>query len=424
MTTDLPTAPATPAPSEPMTPVATGERVELIDVLRGFAVLGILLVNANMFFAPIYLAMADTQLWTAPIDRLVMNAVIFFAQAKFYTLFALLFGVGMGIQLQRAEAKGLSPDRFFARRLFWLLLIGFVHAFLIWFGDILTTYAVAGFMLLALRRLPDRWLFLGGVALVFVPLVGFTGIVGLVELAKLSPDAAATVQQLFDEQAAANAVALEEALDAYGSGGFLEVARARAGQVIVVWGSWIFSLPHIVGLFAIGYVVGRKNWLRHPNLGAIRRWLPALFVLGIVGAALQVWGYAHANPAVPSAASWVTQLGTSIGGPALCLTYVGTIVLVFQSERGRRFLQPLAPVGRMALTNYLTHSLVFTTIALPWGLGLYAKVPPSIAVPAGIVLWLLQIPFSKWWLSRFRYGPFEWAWRTLTYGESQPMRKT
>jgi uncharacterized protein len=130
----------------------------------------------------------------------------------------------------------------------------------------------------------------------------------------------------------------------------------------------------------------------------------------------------HVEPGVPSMAGLLQQLGMIVGGPAQSLFYACAIILLWQKESWRRRLTPLAAVGRMALTNYLMHSVVFTTLANSYGFGLYGRIPPSVGILMTLAMFALQIPLSNWWLSRFRFGPVEWLWRSLTYWRLQPMR--
>ena len=177
-------------------------------------------------------------------------------------------------------------------------------------------------------------------------------------------------------------------------------------------------------MFLIGLSVGRRELPRIAVelLPALRRWLPAFLSVGLLTNAVAVGLMDRVDPNMPSALLLIQVTCAAVGGSALCFTYVIGLTLLFHSGRGRRLLQPVAAVGRMALTNYLMHSLVFTTMANGYGLGLYGQVRPSLGIVLTLATFVVQMPLSNWWLGRYRFGPMEWLWRSLTYGKPQPFR--
>jgi uncharacterized protein len=408
------------APS-PAGPVGASDRVELIDILRGVAVFGILAFNMQLYFSPLLLMASHDTWWTSPLDRIVELAIQLFVQGKFYTLFSFLFGVGVALQFERAREQGRDFAPLYVRRLGWLLVIGLVHAFGIWFGDILVTYAVFGFLLLLFRNQSYKALTLWAGALLLMPLGIFALFTVIVEIASFVPESAATIEASFAESAGAAAEAILRARQVYANGTFVEILRERAGQV-----GWIYSSTfllgfglNILGLFLIGLQVGRRRWLQeaYRHLPAARRLMTILLPVGLTGALMTAVASAYADrPLQPSAPGLIAQLGATFGVPALSFGYVCAITLLFHHARFGRFLTPLAAVGRMALTNYLTHSILMTLLANAYGLGLYGKVYPAAGLLMTVALYALQILFSNWWLARFRFGPAEWIWRNLTYG--------
>jgi uncharacterized protein len=414
-----------------LSPVDARERVEILDVLRGFALFGILLVNMAFFAAPLYLEYAVDPWWTGRVDHVARMLIRFLAQGKFYALFSFLFGVGLAIQLQRAQARGVRFDPFFARRMLWLLLIGLVHAFLIWYGDILVFYALAGFALIPFARRQNRTLLIWAVILILLPLVLFAGITVLVELGRLSPDSRVELERIFAENDAANARLLELSTEAYAGSDVGAIVGQRAidlGSIDLgsIYTYSILFLPNILALFLIGLNVRRRRVFQEieRHLPRIRRLFPVFLVVGIAGNAIMVAAAELApHPSVPSMMLLVSQTASMLTAPALTCSYVFAIVLLSESPAWRRRFAPLVAVGRMALTNYIGQSLVCTTLFYGYGFGLYGKVSPAWGVLLTLVLFLLQIPFSIWWLGRWRFGPLEWIWRSLTYGKRQPMRK-
>lgn len=407
-------------------PIAPRERVALMDALRGFAVLGILLVNMQFFFSPIYLFGRSAEWWPGLADRAVEWAIQFLAQGKFYSMFSFLFGVGAAVQLQRADARGDSFARFFARRMFWLLLIGSIHAFLIWFGDILFFYAVIGFALIPFARRKYMTLTVWTVILLLIPLLIMGGIVGILELARLQPESAAEVDRMLAETGQKTQERLERARELYPAGSYGRILELRATQWGTVAASMLIWLPNILALFLIGLQVGRRDFFRNvlQHLPRIRRWVRWLLALGITAslAGLALRGQI-VDFNVPSPVMWLQQVLFTVGAPALCFSYVLLITLLSQSAAWQQRLAPLQAVGRMALTNYLMHSVVFTMLANGYGLGLYGRVGPSLGLLLTVAMFLAQIPLSAWWLSRYRFGPVEWLWRSLSYRGLQPMRR-
>jgi len=419
-----PTAPP-PLPVEPRAfgPVRAGERVETIDILRGIAVLGILLVNMQLFFSPMADIFSGTAGWTAPVDRAATALIRFLAQGKFYTMFSFLFGLGMAIQMERAEARGRRFVPFFARRLLWLFLFGAAHAFLVWFGDILALYALIGFPLILFRKRKRRTLLVWTVVLLLIPVLLTALAVGLIQLAMLSP-AAPEIEADLAEARQQILVMAETAREVYSTGSYLETLPVRAGEVGMMYRYIFIAAPGVLAMFLIGLNLGRRRFFQRvpENLPAIRRWLVILALVGLPANAVLTVTMTLFDQTTPSPGLLLQQLAFSVGTPALCFAYVLGLVLLLQREAWRRRLAPMAAVGRMALTNYLTHSLVFTTISYGYGLGFYGRVGPAAGLLLTLAMYALQVVLSNWWVRRFRFGPVEWLWRSLSYLRPQPLR--
>jgi len=399
-------------------PVERGERVALLDALRGFAILGILLVNMRFYSAPVYLELTGLRWWPGPADRAVEALILFAAQSKFYALFSILFGIGMTIQRQRVEAKGLPFAPFFRRRLGWLLVIGLAHAVLVWYGDILVLYALLGFLLLLARDLQPRAIVIWIVVALVVPLLITGSSVLALEIGGLFPDAATEIDQALAAAEAENVLATERALETYTTGGYGAILAENLRQLGTMYGMSFFFAPHVLAMFLVGLLLGRGRYLEHANehLPWIRRRLRWLAPSALLGNLVFVVTRQWTHPGVPSPLGWIGQAVFTFAAPALTLVYVGAFVLLWQRSQWRSWLDRLAPVGRMALTNYLAHSLVFTTLFNAYGGGLYGRVHPWQGLLLTLAMFALQIPLSAWWLRRFRFGPVEWLWRRATYG--------
>jgi uncharacterized protein len=409
-------------------PVAVEERIQLIDVLRGFALFGVLLVNM------VYLSGTDVavtlpraeSLATARLDGYVRAVIYFFADDKANTIFAFLFGLGFAVQLARAEERGRRIARVYSRRLVVLLVIGCAHMFLLWYGDILHLYALLGFTLLFWRKRSDKTLLGWGAALAVLPfaLISFfpyiyTRIYGL-------PDAAEAAADLIQGRQE-----MDARLAAFTHGNYFDVVREHLHYNLESYlGSILFPLfaLYVLGRFLFGLYVGRRRLLHEPqlHLALFRRLLKWGFFVGVVGNFLYaLTSYLEDHNRLDETSIWwaLSQPVIAIGIPAMSCFYVSSIVLLFQRERWRRRLMWLAPVGRMALTNYLTQTLLHLFIFYGFaGLALMGRVGTTFCVAASLLIFTLQIVYSRWWLARFRFGPCEWLWRSLTYGKRQPMR--
>jgi uncharacterized protein len=398
---------AVPAP-EPIGPVPGSERITVIDTLRGAALLGILIANMRGFNAPMQAYFQPALMWTWMPDRLAQALVDWLVQGKFITIFAALFGVGFAIQIERAISRG-QPLWFYTRRLAALFAIGLAHALLLWWGDILTNYALCGFVLLLFRNRGQRTIMIWAQILYWFILVLF----GWITLAMYygwmqGPTAEASAQ-------------FAEIIRAYGHGTVREVFAVRAREWMDA-NSFVIFLTRIIGIFLFGLYIWRQGYLRQPSahLDWWRRAQKIGLAVGLAGNLIVVvlqWTY-EPNPMRPSPLNLALFGLQSFAIPALSLGYVATVVLLWQDAAWQRRLLPFSYVGRMALTNYLMQSLICTTIFYSYGLGLYGRVGPLLDLGIALVIYSLQVPFSRWWLASHQYGPMEWIWRVLTYGKT------
>ena len=342
-------------------------------------------------------------------DQAAELFVRFFAQGKFYTLFSILFGLGLAIQAERAEARGVRYGRLFARRLSWLFVIGMVHAWLIWMGDILVGYALAGFLLIPFRKRRYRTLAIWTVVLLLIPLLVFAVPVFLVDIP--------------EQDEAEIVLAIDSATEAYSSGDFGWIMGQRALDVLTIWAFTFVSFPNFLALFLIGLTLGRRRFFQNieDNLPFVRRWIWWLLAVGLVGNTIMVVAM-ELSPQPMSRIGWFVQLAGTFGAPALTLFYMSSLTLLAQRERWRRWLTPIAAVGRMALTNYLLQSVcLLGSVALLTELGAPA-IRPLAGIALTVIVYTAQVAASRWWLVRYRFGPVEWAWRSLSYGRRQPFR--
>ncbi|MGS1079995.1 DUF418 domain-containing protein [Pseudoxanthomonas beigongshangi] len=416
---------ATPANADArLRPVAVGERIETMDVLRGFALLGILLMNIEGMAGPLFQSFSGLDPALAGADRIADALIYILVQGKFYTLFSLLFGMGFAVMSTRAEARGQPFAGVYWRRSLVLLGIGLIHGLLIWSGDILLMYALLSFLLLAFRNVSAKWLpWLAGLA--YLASSGMMLLLGLVGSAmQLDPNAAAQWNQEMAKAGVEMNAMLEAQRHAYGAGTYLEAVAQRASDVGFMLSNLLFIGPTVFGMFLFGTWFVKSGAIaapeRFPRLFAFLRW--GALSLGLALMLLSFWMEPTADFNNISLHASLAFVASSVGSVLMAFGYLGWIVKGVRSTAAAPLLHWLAPAGRMALTNYLTQSIVCTLIFNGYGLGYLDQLPRAWQVPFVFTVFLLQVMFSRWWLARFRFGPAEWVWRSLTYLRPQPMR--
>jgi uncharacterized protein len=397
-------------------PVGTGERMDVLDAVRGVAVLGILLINVDALSG--FAFIPPTGVPGAGFDERTFFALSWLIEGKFYALFSFLFGVGFAVFVQRAGARGADPAQLFKRRLLGLVLIGFIHTFFIWMGDILLTYAIMGFGLVPFLKKSDRTVIRWAVTMFLLPIALYAVLVLGMAIVGAPPAAAAPA----GESASALPPFLADAVQKFIHGGYLDVVEGNVAFTAanVVRRFVLMFFPRVFGMFLLGFYVGRRQMF--ANLAIQRPLVVRTMILGVaiglplafVGARLEGAGFPE-----PNLRGLMETTVKSISIPALALGYAAALCLMFQ---GVPALMPaLAPVGRMALTNYLMHSFIGTAVFYGIGLGLFGKVSLTYAVAGAAVVYLLQMVISRIWLSYAAFGPAEWVWRMLTYRRRFPL---
>ncbi|HEU4405587.1 MAG TPA: DUF418 domain-containing protein [Polyangiaceae bacterium] len=399
-------------------PVAPEERLLSLDVLRAVALLGILSVNI-VFIAHSMPRVGDPLAnFSAWYDRLAGGLVAMLVSGKANSLFTFAFGVGFAVQMRRLEAGGPGAARTYLRRLAALFAFGAAHALLVWDGDILHTYALLGLVLLAVRRVSRRGLAALVVATALVP-------EALGAYRAATADAQGRAEER-EARAARVAQLQAEGAAAYGAGSYADVVRHRTQALAEDYG----REPHrrassylsLLTTMLLGLFVGRERLLeRAAELRRGWRRAAALCALvGLVSGALFAVLVMSGGKSPPPLLDMATGLAYRISRPTLMLAYAAVVVLACLSPRWGPSLARLAPAGRMALTNYLMQSAVCTSLFYAYGAGLYGRVGIVALQGIALALWATQIALSTAWLRRFRQGPAEWLWRTLTYGRPAP----
>ncbi|MGH8040285.1 MAG: DUF418 domain-containing protein [Stenotrophomonas sp.] len=400
----------------PLQPVAASDRIDVIDILRGVALLGILLMNMEALSGPLDLAFTGIDPHWQGLDYWADALVYVLVQGKFFTLFSLLFGAGFAIMAQRAEAARRDFTSFYLRRSAGLLLIGLCHALLVWSGDILVIYALVSLPLLACREAPQRWLPAMGVAtyLCAALLMLLMG-----ALLGLSAQIDGNNDTALRSAIAQGQQTIELQRQVYGHGSFTQAVAQRASDLGTSLSGALIIGPEVLGMFLIGSWFARSGALADParfeRLYQRLRWvaLPCGLLLMLTSA---VW-VPYTAPGTFTARTGAAYALSSVAGLLMCLGYLAWIV------QWRDRLRGLAPMGRMALTQYILQSLVGTWLFYGYGLGAFETMPRAWQIPFALLLFAVQVVLSHVWLRYFRFGPLEWIWRAMTYGRWPPLRR-
>jgi uncharacterized protein len=402
-------------------PTAPSDRIVALDALRGFALLGILVINIWLFGMPTIASFNPTLYGDFTGANYLAWAIshVFFEQ-KFVTLFTFMFGAGTVLFLESKERKGQPGRKLYLSRTFWLLVIGLGHAYLLWYGDILVFYALCGFLVVWVWRWRPSRQFLLGIVMFSIPSILY--LLAGVGYLSLSEDGRAEFET--------------ELLAAFGA----EFSPER--ELEIYQGAWLDQVAHRAPVV-----------FEYHTLGFA---FEAFWMLGgmmIVGMALYKWGVISNQ----RSARFYRRVLVGVGGSGLALVLVGVwlrevfawqtvpiltiafqfnywgalllatgylagIMLLCRWLRDGLVVHALAAVGRTAFTNYLLQTVIATSIFYGYGLGLFGQLSRVELLGVVVLIWAIQIPLSVWWLGRFRFGPVEWVWRTLTYRKRQPIR--
>lgn len=395
-------------------PIPLAERIEVLDAIRGFALLGIFIMNVPAFNTSLFQGFGGDPAWPRwwDVGTETVRDVIF--SGKFNSMFSMLFAVGFTIQLERLQAR--APDRatqIYLRRLFWLFVFGAVHACVFWAGDVLHMYALLGVLLLVLRRLPDRAV----VALIVLCLL-YPAIMGTIQMATATQEDTRSSIELTQQ-----AIAADNA--AFGHGTFFDTARRSTESMLTYYAhpqstGMIRGYVQFLTTVLLGLLLGRHRFFqtvatRLPFVRRVQWW--SLGIGLICGVGFMTWRNLAANPWEPSVGRILAATGYVLCRVTIMIFYVATIIRAVCNERWRKRIAPITLAGRMPLTNYLLQTLIAVTLFYHWGFGLWNKVGPALdLVLAVAVFFVIQVPLTRWWLSRFDVGPMEYLWRVLTYG--------
>jgi len=389
---------------------ARKKRFEELDILRGFALFGVLLVNLTMMHTS-QTGFSVSGMGLEGINELSALGIELFFQGKFYTIFSILFGLGFYLFMNRkkdskALANPLDMKPFFIRRMLVLLAFGILHMVLVWHGDILHTYAIIGLILLWRRNKTDESLLRG--ALIWLLIAAF--ISGVL-------NAMIEVPVLHHAMVTSEMVPYADGI--YSQGSYMELLRYRVGREMqnsLV--NLIFILPKILGLFYVGFYLGRKQLFQ--NLTGYREIIKKAFRYSAALSAVMILSLLFFRPYTGGEVPYYSfafleglfEELLTLSGSAF---YMSGLLLLLGLSTWKKIFNPLKYMGKMALTNYLAQTIFWSVIFNGYGFGLYGKLSYWSFFPLALGFFILQILLSKWWLSRRSTGPMEALWRKLTY---------
>ncbi|NBD96007.1 MAG: DUF418 domain-containing protein [Gammaproteobacteria bacterium] len=402
-----------------LSPTSRRDRYVVMDVLRGFALFGVMLINLYEFGGVDVLITAEqlAALPSAALDGTLEFWVKLFVYDKANTLFAFLFGLGFWVQMERLEARGTPFHSIYLRRAAILLIIGCIHLLCLFGWDILHIYGIAAFILFFSRKLPDRALFWIGLSLLLFakPLVTW-----IFE--------ASGIMAFFDDPVAAQAGVLARQAAAQSGDFFTFIALMNKDYLgwFLTGGllGWVF---YALGRFFMGAWVARRGWIQNASnhLHLFHRWLWPLLIAGLLLESTHLLTDDLSETALFGQMELLRTILHATATPLIAAGYVCAIVVLFHGRSLSWLVRPFAPVGQMALTNYLTQSVAIILIltSVGPGLGLAGNAGISTFLPLVVAFFTAQIAFSYFWMRAFAFGPAEWLWRTLTYGTVPTMRR-
>jgi uncharacterized protein len=441
---DTPAADSAGADLAPLAPISTIERVPSVDVLRGFAVLGILWMNIITFGLP-YWAYGDPTVYGGDtginLAAWLWSAIL--VEGKMRALFSMLFGASLILITSRAEARGAAADvaDIYLRRSLWLALFGLVHAYLFWSGDILFYFGVVGLGLYPFRRLGPRALIILGLLVLATgaprAMLETHRLIDLRSQAQAAEAAAAAGEALTQEQRDAQKAWAEERewieptaeevakeVETY-RGSYFEILAARAESVLLnhtVY-FYLWMLFDVLGMMSIGMglmklgVLSARMSPRAYALMAVAGLAACIPITWLVCQRLMARNFELAQDFLVESTYDLSRLAGAIG-------YIGLVMLVCRAQVFPRLRVRLAAAGQMALSNYLMQTLICSTLFFGYGFGWFGHLERYQILLVAVAIWIFQLWLSPVWLRHFRFGPTEWVWRSLTYWRRQPFRQS
>lgn len=389
-------------------PISFSDRIHEIDGIRGFALLGILMMNIMSFATPMMqdgMEQQTTERFTGQYNEWSIFFINTFVTTNFYTMFSFLFGLGFYIFLSRAENKVQSTNILFLRRMGMLLIFGILHGVLLWYGDILWTYAVTGVLLLFFYKLSPKINLIIGVGILGI----FTVFLLLMSLLLFGVNV--PVEGAFSLPFDMTETIID--------GSYSDLILINSTFLGISLMNIIFLVPSVLAVFLIGLYAGQKGIFN--NIDAHGSLINKVAAVGLgIGLPIKILtGYAVTYQSLDTAWAMLSMLSSTIGGPLMSLGYIALFLII--AGKVPAMVKILQPVGQMALTNYIMQTVIMMIIF--YGFNLFNRVDAVYFIPIVLAVFAVQIIYSHLWMKVFKFGPLEWIWRTVTYLKILPIKR-
>lgn len=390
-----------------LAPIKPKNRIVQVDILRGFALFGVLMVNVFGYNSSFFDFSGFYSQFEDPLNSNIFSLVVNYGSDKFIGLFSLLFGIGFAMMYDKYKPNEKLFTKLYLRRLIILMGFGIAHIVLFWAGDILLSYGLLGMILLFTRKLNAHSLITLSFLFYFLPII----YIALNVLIPSMPDALSSTSK----------ISLDVVKDTYGNGSIAEIFKLRMLEYYSFRNiNLIYYYPKVMGLFFAGYAFHKKGILNRINtshrkyfmLGILFLTIGILintYTVEIVGAIV----ISDTNPYINTVYMGVFEIANIF----LISSYLIFVLVGSRSPVFKRILSPLKYIGRMSLTNYLTYTVVFTTIMYSYGFGMFGTFTPVELVISAFAFFIIQAMYCKIYLKYYQYGPMEWLWRRLMYGK-------
>lgn len=393
------------------------ERLIWLDSLRGFALLGILLMNIQTFLSAKYYYGGENELYSSTmLDHVTEWFLDLFVVGKFYPIFSMIFGISFVLFLDSLEKKG-EKAAVFNKRLFFLALFGIVHMIFIWRGDILLSYALAGFFLMFFRKRSLIFIRRFAINLFIIANTFFALLTMVAEFVLLLDSESGSSEQM---------LLIEKANHIYQNASYQDMLLFRINEELLVTViNSVFAIFIVIPLFLIGYYITKKINIHHLNehLDWLKHIWKKSLVLSTIFSTLFVLAKSGVLTANPVIEAGLVEWFRPFAGLAVAIFYMSSFVLLFSQNKWMRKLRFFRYTGRMALTNYILQSVICGFIFYGYGLGLYGYIGSALSLVIALIIYIGLSILTIYWLKIFHYGPLEWVWRTVTFNKKQVMRK-
>ena len=382
-------------------PIEKTQRIHTIDIIRGFSLFGILCVNMLAFYVPMP-HVTDLQTWFTDVYDIIAHQYLdIYVQSSFYPLFSMLFGYGITMQFVKAQKANQSFYKFASKRMIVLFALGMLHAYLIWWGDILATYAFCGAFLLLFIRFSIKRLLI--IALILNGLFQALFIGSIIAVNSIEEESFQIEMEAID------IMAVDESITAYATGTWLDAFEQRKKDLAIQFAPmmWISSLFTILPYMLIGAAASKARLFERAK----EKWL-TWTILAIVGLSIGLW---LKSAAFTNEGFLYDYLKVYVGGPILAVGYAAVIVLLCLLPVVVKALSPVAKLGRMSLTMYLLQSIILSVVFYHWGFGYYGKISVVEGIYMAIVIYIIQLIIAELWLMKFSQGPIEWFMKKIIY---------